>query len=113
MSAGTLFVQPKTQACRGHLPWRFGEEAEEMSHYRFSREAARADDVAVIEDASLIEVDANGNTRPGYRFVDGQTVKAHPVIIEVLLYRQEAERVWSLDEVLGVLAGPCKSGDHR
>ena len=77
-----------------------------MSHYRFSGDPARAHDVAVIEDAGLIVVSADGSTRPGYRFIDGQTVKAHPVIIDVLLQRQEAERVWSLDEVLEVLAGP-------
>ena len=84
-----------------------------MSHYRFSSEAARADDVSVIEDPSLIVVDADGNTRPGFRFVDGQTVKAHPVIIDVLLHRQEAERVWSLDEILGALAGPGEAGDRQ
>ena len=45
--------------------------------------------------------DANGNWSPGYEFIDSRTVKAHPFIIEVLL--EDAERLWSIDDVLGAL----------
>ena len=89
-----------------------------MSLYRYSGEPARADDVALIEDASLIVVNADGSRRPGFRFIDGQTVKAHPVIIDELLHRREAERVWSLDEVVAVLeetreADGCPNGEDN
>ena len=45
--------------------------------------------------------DGEGNWSPGFEFVDTQTVKAHPFIIQALL--EDAERLWSTEEVLAEL----------
>ena len=45
--------------------------------------------------------DSHGNWAPGFEFIDSQTVKAHPFIIQVLL--EDPERLWSIDELLNEL----------
>ncbi len=63
------------------------------------------DDIIVIEDSTMVTRDPDGSARPGFRFVDGQTVRAHPVIIDVLLSWDEAEPLWTMEALLGVLEG--------
>ncbi|MBT6144721.1 MAG: hypothetical protein HOH74_04785 [Gemmatimonadetes bacterium] len=46
--------------------------------------------------------DQNGNWAPGFEFIDTQTVKAHPFIIDALLV--DAERLWSMDEILAEIS---------
>ena len=38
---------------------------------------------------------------PDFCFIDRNTVRAHPKIIDLLLEADEAERVWSIEEILG------------
>jgi hypothetical protein len=47
--------------------------------------------------------DGKGNWSPGFEFIDSHTVKAHPFIIDALL--EDAERLWTMDEVLQQLDG--------
>ena len=58
------------------------------------------EDILVIEDRTMVTLDAAGNLRPGFRFIDGHTVRAHPIIIDVLLNQEEAEPLWTMDELL-------------
>ena len=78
-------------------------EEKEMPQYRYKDALGESDEITVIEDKGMYQTDANGNWTPGYEFIDSRTVKAHPFIIEVLL--EDAERLWSIDDVLGALEG--------
>ena len=53
----------------------------------------------MIEDKSMFIRDSKGGWMPGFEFLDSQTVRAHPFIIDVLL--DDAERLWTQDELLG------------
>ena len=72
-----------------------------MPHYRYRDAQGQSDEITVIEDKGMYLKDGEGNWSPGFEFIDTHTVKAHPFIIEVLL--EDAERLWSMDEVLKVL----------
>ena len=72
-----------------------------MPNYRYREAHGSADEITVIEDKSMFVKDADGNWSPGFEFIDSHTVKAHPFIIDALLV--DAERLWTLEEVLGVL----------
>ena len=72
-----------------------------MPQYRYKDAQGEADEITVIEDKSMFTKDNKGNWAPGFEFIDTRTVKAHPFIIEALL--EDAERLWSMDEVLGEL----------
>ena len=72
-----------------------------MPHYRYCDAQGQSDEITVIEDKGMYMKDGEGNWSPGFEFIDTHTVKAHPFIIEVLL--EDAERLWSMDEVLKVL----------
>ncbi|MEW6753244.1 MAG: hypothetical protein AB1505_20030 [Candidatus Latescibacterota bacterium] len=74
-----------------------------MPFYRHREATGRADEVIVIEDATMVERDEDGVLRPTFAFVDDNTVRAHPVIIDSLL--ENAERLWSLEELLQSLGG--------
>ena len=74
-----------------------------MPNYRYKDAHGSADDITVIEDKSMFVKDAEGNWSPGFEFIDSHTVKAHPFIIDALLI--DAERLWTLDEVLSELEG--------
>ena len=78
-------------------------EEKEMPQYRYKDALGESDEITVIEDKGMYQTDANGNWSPGYKFIDSRTVMAHPFIIEVLL--EDAERLWSIDDVLGALEG--------
>lgn len=69
-----------------------------MRSYRDKEACGRPDDVVVIEDPSMVVVDESGNRWPDFRFIDNNTVRAHPLIVEALL--EDAEPLWSLGEVL-------------
>ena len=69
-----------------------------MPHYRYYEAQGSEDEITVIEDKSMFVKDQNGNWAPGFEFIDTQTVKAHPSIIDALL--EDSERLWSMDEVL-------------
>ena len=72
-----------------------------MPHYRYRSAHGLSDEITVIDDRSMCVEDQQGNWSPGFRFVDDHTVRAHPLIIDVLLL--DSERLWSLEDVLGVL----------
>lgn len=72
-----------------------------MSNYRYTGANGSADEITVIEDKGMFVKDGDGNWSPGFQFIDSRTVKAHPFIIDALV--QDAERLWSLDEVLAEL----------
>jgi len=72
-----------------------------MPLYRDPEATGRLDEITVIEDPGMVEVDETGALRPSFAFIDSFTVRAHPVIIDSLL--EGAERLWSLDELLGDL----------
>lgn len=72
-----------------------------MRMYRDKDARGGADEITVIEDASVVSVDDDGVERPGYRYIDEQTICAHPQIIDALL--KDAERVWTLEEILADL----------
>lgn len=72
-----------------------------MAHYRYKDARGNSDEITVIEDKGMFTKDSHGNWAPGFEFIDSQTVKAHPFIIQVL--REDAERLWSIDELLNEL----------
>ncbi|MDP3995606.1 MAG: hypothetical protein Q8P78_03260 [bacterium] len=74
-----------------------------MPSYRHQEADGSDDEITVIEDVSMFVKDAEGNWAPGFEFIDSRTVKAHPFIIHALL--PDAERIWTLDEVLQSLGG--------
>ena len=69
-----------------------------MPHYRDREARGDPDEIIVIEDKTLMKVDARGQRHPGYEYVDENTIRAHPFIIAVLLV--DAERIWDLEEML-------------
>lgn len=69
-----------------------------MPHYRDKDADGRHDEIIVIEDKSMVRVDEEGNQRVDFAMIDEHTIRAHPMIIDVLL--ENAERLWTLDEVL-------------
>jgi hypothetical protein len=72
-----------------------------MPRYRYRNTEECVDDITVIEDRGLYVKDSDGNWSPGFEFIDRYTVRAHPYIIDALL--EDAEQVWTMDEVLRVL----------
>ena len=72
-----------------------------MPQYRYRDARGQSDEITVIEDKGMYMKDGEGTWSPGFEFIDSRTVKAHPFIIEVLL--EDAERLWSMDEILEVL----------
>ena len=72
-----------------------------MSPYQDPNTCSPVDDLLVIEDAGMWMHDEKGNHWPGYQFIDHHTVRAHPVIIDVLLKQEDAECLWTLAEALG------------
>ena len=72
-----------------------------MAQYRYKDATGQTDEITVIEDKGMFMKDAKGNWSPGFEFLDGNTVKAHPFIIEALL--EDAERLWTMEEVLAEL----------
>ena len=70
-----------------------------MPLYRHPEATGAADELTVIEDCRMLVADQEtGLPQPGFAFIDPLTIKAHPLIVEALI--ADAERVWSLDEVL-------------
>lgn len=70
-----------------------------MPLYRHPEATGAADELTVIEDPHMMIPDLEtGRSLPGYAFIDPLTIKAHPLIVDVLV--DHAERVWSLDEIL-------------
>ena len=57
-------------------------------------------DITVIEDPTMVLMDTAEARQPGYTFVDAYTVRAHPTIVDVLLLREEAERLWTIEEIM-------------
>lgn len=70
-----------------------------MPQYVYRGAVGDEDEIIVIEDKSMFTKTCRGGWAPGFEFIDSRTVKAHPAIIDALL--QHAERLWTLDEVLG------------
>ena len=68
-----------------------------MTHYRYKDANGDPGEITVIEDKSMFLKDSKGGWGPGFEFVDGHTVRAHPFIVDVLLV--DAERLWTLDEL--------------
>lgn len=64
-----------------------------MPLYRHVEASGAPDDIIVIEDRGMLLSD-----RPSFEFIDSHTIKAHPLIVEVLI--ADAERLWTLEEVL-------------
>ena len=77
-----------------------------MPFYRDKDAQGRPDDLLVIEDATMVVRDANGCFRPGFRYVDANIIRAHPLIIDALL--ENAEPLWSLEEILGEIGNGRK-----
>jgi len=69
-----------------------------MAQYRYRDAQGTTDDIIVIEDHSIYMKGCSGRWEPGFEFIDGHTVRAHPLIIDTLLL--DAEPLWSIDEVL-------------
>ncbi len=59
----------------------------------------RPDDVFVIEDATMVMRDESGDWYASFQYVDENVIRAHPLIIDVLM--ENTEPVWSLEEILG------------
>ena len=73
-----------------------------MAQYKYRGAEGRSGEITVIEDSSMFTRDNRGNWSPGFEFIDSHTVKAHPFIIDALI--KDAERLWSMEEVLAELA---------
>ena len=70
-----------------------------MPLYRHPEASGKPDEITVIEDRGMFTQDEEtGAIRPGFEFIDSQTVKAHPVIVKALI--MDAERLWTMDQVL-------------
>ena len=67
-----------------------------MPLYRHVEASGAPDEILVIEDWGMLLRD-----QPSFEFIDSQTVKAHPLIVEALII--DAERLWTLEEVLAGL----------
>ena len=77
-----------------------------MPFYRDKDALGRSDDVLVIEDATMVVWDESGYWRPGFRYVDANVIRAHPLIINALL--ENTEPLWSLEEILGEIGNGRK-----
>lgn len=75
-----------------------------MPHYCDRDAVGRPDEILVIEDARMVLTDPRGRRRPGYAYIDANTIRAHPFIIDALL--ENAERLWSLEEILAERSRP-------
>ena len=73
-----------------------------MISYRDLEATGQQDEITVIEDPRMVEPDDSGALLPTFAFVDTHTIRAHPVIIDALI--ENAERLWTLDELLADLA---------
>lgn len=69
-----------------------------MPIYRDKEAQGRADDVFVVEDATIVVWDESGYWQPSFRYVDENIIRAHPLIIDALM--ENAEPLWSLEEIL-------------
>ena len=69
-----------------------------MPTYLYKGADSAAYKVVVIEDRSMTIVNERGEQTPSYEFIDGSTIRAHPLIIDALIVN--SERVWSLEEIL-------------
>ena len=74
-----------------------------MAYYRDKSPWNNSEEIVVIEDLNMVVPDDDGNEMPDFCFIDRNTVRAHPKIIDLLLEADEAERVWSIEEILGEL----------
>lgn len=72
-----------------------------MRHYRDKDARGKPDEITVIEDADMVVVDQEGKKEPGFEYVDGRTIRAHPFIIDWLV--ESAEPIWTLEEILAEL----------
>ena len=64
-----------------------------MPLYRHAEASGGPDDILVIEDRGML-----GRGQPSFEFIDSHTIKAHPLIVEVLI--ADSERLWTLEEIL-------------
>lgn len=64
-----------------------------MPLYRHVEASGAPDEILVIEDRGML-----GRDQPSFEFIDSHTIKAHPLIVEALI--ADAERLWTLEEVL-------------
>ena len=70
-----------------------------MPLYRHPEASGKPDEITVIEDRGIFTQDEEtGALRPGFEFIDSQTIKAHPVIVKALI--MDAERLWTMDQLL-------------
>ena len=69
-----------------------------MPLYLYEGAGRREDDVYVIEDPAAVTTDGAEVEQPAYELVDAHTVRAHPLLVAVLVPR--SQRLWSLQEVL-------------
>ncbi len=69
-----------------------------MPFYRDRDACGQPDEITVIEDKNMMVAGADGSRRPGFEYINHNTIRAHPLIIDVLL--RNIEPVWSLDEIL-------------
>lgn len=64
-----------------------------MPLYRYPDALGTPDEILVIEDREMLRRD-----QPDFEFIDAYTIKAHPLIIEILI--ANSERLWTLEEIL-------------
>ena len=69
-----------------------------MALYLDKDVTGQLNEITVIEDPTMIKVDAQGNSWADLEFIDAYTVKAHPLIMDLLV--QGTERTWTMDEIL-------------
>ena len=69
-----------------------------MPLYRDRNARGGPDDLVVIEDATVVCYDERGYRQPTYEFVEQNRIRAHPLMVGILL--ADAERLWTLDELL-------------
>ena len=70
-----------------------------MPMYRHPEAFGVPNEITVIEDCAMFVEDSDtGLPCPSFAFIDLYTVRAHPLIVEVLIIG--SERLWTLDEVL-------------
>ena len=69
-----------------------------MALYLDKDVTGQLNEITVIEDPTMIKVDAQGNSWADLEFIDAYTVKAHPLIMDLLI--QGTERTWTMDEIL-------------
>ena len=70
-----------------------------MPLYRHPEASGDPSEITVIEDCGMFTQDKKtGVIQPDFEFIDSQTIKAHPLIVEALII--DAERVWTMEEIL-------------